>query len=47
MLHDANVVTAAASVREMKVLFGANARRASVLDAVSMRTIVRVENERN
>ena len=35
MVHDAKVVTAAASVREMKVLFGANARRARALDAVT------------
>ena len=47
MLHDANVVTAAASVREMKVLFGANARRASVLDVDSMSTSMRVVSEGN
>ena len=47
MVHDAKVVTGAASVREMKVLFGANARRASVLDADSMRAIVRVASEGN
>ena len=47
VLHAAKVAIAAPSVCKMQVLFGANARIASVLNFVSMKKIMRVASEEN